>query len=448
MTSTGTSTRATGPLTEPVLLGIDVGSSRTKAVLVDRAGREVASAALATPFGPHGAGVEMDVDALLACLRAVVVDLGGRRADVVSTGIAGVAESGAPLDSAGRALAPVIAWHDGRGREAVEELERRFGTDLPLRIGQRVRTVATVSKLGWLLGHGVTGMVRWLGVPELGLQALTGAEATEFSLAARSGCYDVTEKRWMPEVAEAVGFSVDVFPPVLAAGAVMGRIADDAAGPFGLPAGTPVTIAGHDHLAGMAGAGVGPRDAANSVGTAETIVARTETLPDLAVAVARDVRITVVPGGREWAALVGAARAGLVIEAGAAALGRPVRDLDRLAAGADPVDVAGAVDALARGDRVDWPGAPAGALWAGLLTALTARTAEAYGRLVEVVGPCDRLVVFGGGSASEPWMRAKAAALPIPVVRSGVGSAVARGAALYAGIAAGWWPSVADAPPP
>ncbi len=429
-----------------MLIGLDVGTSLTKAVLVDRSGRQVASAAVATPFGAQGAGVGMGVDALLGCLRAVVTDLGDRRAGVVATGIAGVAESGAPLDASGRVLAPVIAWHDGRGAEAVEALERRLGPDLPRRIGQRIRIVLTVSKLGWLLGQGMSGMVRWLGVPELGLHALTGAEATEFSLAARTGCYDVTTIRWIPEVAATLGFSVDVFPPVLAAGTCMGWISVAGAGWSGLPTGTPVTIAGHDHLVGMAGAGVGPRDAANSVGTAETVVARSATLPDVALALANDVRLTVHPGGRRWAALVGAARAGLVLDAGAAALGRTLADLDRLAAGAEPADIGDAVDALAHGDDVAWPNAPVGALWAGLLTALTARTAEAYGRLASVVGPSERLVVFGGGSASEPWMRAKAAALPIPVVRSGVESAVARGAALYAGVAADWWASVGAAP--
>ena len=43
---------------------------------------------VATPFVAHGAGIEMEVDAFLACVRAVVTDLGGRRADVVAVGIA------------------------------------------------------------------------------------------------------------------------------------------------------------------------------------------------------------------------------------------------------------------------------------------------------------------------------------------------------------------------
>ena len=415
---------------------------------MDGTGREVASTAVATPFGTHDGRVEMDVDALRRCLRAVIVDLGDARAGVAAAGLAGMAESGAPLDAAGRPLAPVVAWHDGRGEEAVATIERRLGPELALRIGQQVRTVLTVSKLGWLIGHGMTGMVRWLGVPELGLHALAGAEATEFSLAARTGCYDVGSRDWMPDVPEALGFSADVFPPVCPAGTVMGRVTADGAAWSGLPDGIPVTIAGHDHPVGMAGAGVQRHEAANSVGTAETIVARSDALPDVATALAEKVRITVYPGGKEWAGLFGAARAGLVLEAAAAALGRSLQELDRLAAHAAPVDIGDAVDGLAHGHPVPLPDAPDGEVWAGLLRALTARTVDGYTRLTRVVGPCERLVVFGGGGASEPWLRAKAAALPVPVVRSTVGSAVARGAALHAGVAAGWWPSADDAPTP
>ncbi|MCA1674255.1 MAG: hypothetical protein LC799_19385 [Actinobacteria bacterium] len=276
-----------------VLLGIDVGTSRTKAVLVDEQGREVASAAVATPFATQEGRAEMEVEALCASLRDVVVALGDGRGRVVAVGLAGMAESGAPLDRGGQALAPVIAWHDDRGEEAVSRLEDHFGPDLALRIGQRVRTVLTVAKLGWLIEHGTTATALWLGVPELGLHALTGSTATEFSLAARTGCYDVGTREWIPEVPEVLGFSIDVFPMVRPAGAVMGRISADGAAWSGLAKGIPVTVAGHDHLAGMAGAGVMARDAANSVGTAETVVARSATPPDAATALAQGVRLTV-----------------------------------------------------------------------------------------------------------------------------------------------------------
>ena len=411
-----------------MLLGLDIGTSRTKAVLIDAGGREAGAATVRTPFATRDGRVEMTVDALLACLHEVLAGLGDRRRQVVAAGVAGIAESGAPLDSVGQPLAPVIAWHDERGVEVVAVLERELGPDHAGRTGQPPNTKMTAAKLGWLVAQGaVADMRRWLGVPELALRALTGAEATEHSLAARTGCYDVVTHRWIPGVAGALGFSPEVFAPMQPAGRVMGRVSPAGAAWSGLREGVPVTIAGHDHLAGMAGAGVGPDDVANSVGTAEMVVARTTTAPDTAAAVTGGAAVSIYPGGSEWAVMVSAGRAGPAIDAAAAELGRSPADLDTLALEGDTA---------------------AGRHWAGVLADLTARTVGAYERLAGVVGPRKRMVVFGGGSVSEPWLRAKVAALPVPVVRSTATSAVARGAAVHAGVAAGWWPSAAGAPPP
>lgn len=444
-----------------MLLGIDIGTSRTKAVLIDAEGRDVQAetATRETPFVQREGRVEMTVDALLECVADVIASLGARRSDVAGVGLAGMAESGAPLDAGRQPLAPVIAWHDDRGDEAVERLQRHLGPGLDRRIGQPVRTVLTAAKLGWLVEHrspGIDRMERWLGVPELVLHALTGAEAIEFSQAARTGCYDVPARDWMPEVGDVLGFSVDVFAPVCPAGSVMGRISAAGAAWSGLPEGVAVTVAGHDHLAGMAGAGVRKGELANSVGTAETIVARSATCPDMEGASERRVAVTVFPGGEEWACLVSVVRAGIVLSTAAAALDRSLEELDELAAGADraaggagggAIDLTDAVEALTDGDAGALPDGPPGELWAALLDALAARAVEAVGRLTDLVGPAQRMVVFGGGSRSDPWLAAKARRFPFPVSRSVV-SAVARGAAVHAGVAAGWWNAPDDAPAP
>jgi xylulokinase len=100
-----------------------------------------------------------------------------------------------------------------------------------------------------------------------------------------------------------------------------------------------------------------------------------------------------------------------------------------------------------------------GAVWKRMLDALAIRAWDAVDRLQEVAGDDvstgvggsarRRLVVFGGGSRSRPWMEAKASARPeVEVWRSGAAEAVARGAALYAGMAAGWWSAPEGGPRP
>ena len=408
-------------------------------------GAELGSASSAGPFVTRGSRTEATVDSLLDLVRWVIGELGvDLLSRVEGVGIAGVAESGAPVAADGTALAPVIAWHDRRGEKVAERLTASSGADLDRRIGQRLRYVATVAKLGWLVEHGLPSTApvgwRWLGVPELVLRALTGAEATEWSLAARTGCFDVGRRVWLPEVAAAAGFDVSVFPPVMAAGSVMGRVTAEASAWSGLPVGVPVTVAGHDHLVGFVGCGAGADDLVDSVGTAETVVGRSAVLPDVEVALDAGVAVGLFPGGDGWVALASAARSGQAVDAAAAALGRTPADLDVMAARRAVVEAPGLVDSLRRREPPALPSGDAADVWATLLDALAAETAAAVARVTRVLGPRRRLVVFGGGSVSDPLLAAKRRHVPITVERSPIADAVARGAAHFAAHAAGLHP--------
>jgi xylulokinase len=462
-------------------LGLDLGSSGIKALLLDRGGGERGCAVGVTPF----AGGEMTVAQFVAAVAGVVGQLGSGRDQVAAVGIAGMAESGAPLAPDGRQLAPIIAWHDARGGEVVERLLRLFGPDLERAIGQRLRVVSSVAKLGWLVDHGVGPITRWLGVPELVLEALTARQMTDFSLAARSGAYHLRQRRYLSDVVAALRLPGGVFPPVAAAGTPMGRIDARGARWSGLPRGIPVTVAGHDHLAAWAGSGATDADVVNSVGTAETVVAVTGGFPDVDAALARRVAVTLPPRGDGWAVLASATRSGIVLAAIADALGSSPPDLDRAAAAGWLGGGAGAesgggeglgggagsgrgaglaaqaerlITAALAASPLEVTAATPGELWNAVLTTLATRTWDACDRLAGVVPvavalspaePPSRLVVCGGGSRSWPWLQAKAAARPGAVVcRSAAPEAVARGAALYAGIAARWWPELTAAPRP
>jgi xylulokinase len=416
----------------------------------------------------------MEGYALEGALQELLSDLDGARAEVAGVGVAGMAESGVPM-AEGHPLGPIVAWFDGRGEETVS----RLGAALPglaLRIGQRVRTVSSVAKLGWLLADGMPLPQRWLGVPEACLFLLTDAEATEYSLAARTGAYDVATRKWIREVTDVLGVAPDVFPAVGAAGDPMGEVSGEAAARYGLPAGVPVTIAGHDHLAAAEGLGVAEDDMLNSVGTAETLLRRTAVLPDLDRALDLRLAVSVRPGGRGWVVLASATRSGLVLDRLAAGLGASPTDLDSraeevLAADGPVPDVAALMERAARmpgawgvpdmvpgargvpdmggGELAGGLGVAAspGAIWAGALQALTERATGAAARMSELTGPPSRMVIYGGGSRSRPWLGLKARAAAVPVVRVTTPEATARGAALAAGVAAGWWPSLAGAPP-
>lgn len=416
---------SSAPARDGLLLGLDIGTTRIKAAALDAAGVEQAAASMATPFSASADGVDMEVADLQRALAAAIGALGPGKEAVAAVGIAGMAESGAPLRG-GRPAGPIIAWHDGRGEETVASLGARFGSGLPRRTGRRLRTVSSVAKLGWLIDHGLPTPDRWLGVPELALFTLTGAEATEHSLAARTGAYHVTDRVWLPEVTDHLGVPAGVFPEVRPAGTAMGTVSQAAARRFGLPAGVPVTVAGHDHLAAGAGLGASADDLLNSVGTAETVFRRVDEPPDVERALRLDLAVTLWPGGRSWAVLASAARSGIVLGELANSLGRSPEELDSLAG----------------------PASDAGRRWAAALDDLANQTVEAATRVAELLGPHRRLIVFGGGSRSTPWLAAKARTAGIPALRSAAPEAAARGAALAAGVAAGWWPTASAGPIP
>jgi xylulokinase len=250
-----------------------------------------------------------------------------------------------------------------------------------------------------------------------------------------------------------------LFPPVVAAGSLMGLVSGEAA-TFGLPVGIPVTIAGHDHLAAAAGLGARPDDLLNSVGTAETLLRRLDTVPDVERAIGFDLAVTVWPGGEGWGVLAGCVRSGLVVQALTEHLGLEPGALDRLAgavvenpgghagAGLPAGSEAKAAARVALPQEIEMEAGTPAEMWTATLRELARRTAAAADRVARLTGPSGRLVVYGGGSRSPTWLRIKAAELRVPVVGSPVADAAARGAALAAGVAAGWWSDVLAGPPP
>src|ERR1700761_7806535 len=102
-----------------LLLGIDVGTTFCKAVVLDTEGRVVAEGREPTPWTAVATGAEIDAEALAdAALRAAAGALAGAPAGRgAGVGVGGLAETGVLIDRRGRALAPAIAWHDRRGAE-------------------------------------------------------------------------------------------------------------------------------------------------------------------------------------------------------------------------------------------------------------------------------------------------------------------------------------------
>ncbi len=443
------------------LVGLDVGTTSCKAVVMTPDGREVASGRAATPWTTTGPGTQTGAAELVAAARdalagavAAAVRMTGGPGRIVGLGVASMAESGVLLDRDGAALAPVIAWHDTRDKVETDDLRARLGAEFSVRTGLPMRQQWSLTKHRWQLDHdkAAAGAVRRLGVAEWIVHALGGDQVSEQSLASRTGWLDLSRRAWWDESLAWSGATSSLLPDLVASGEPIGTAHDRWDVP-GL-AGATLTVAGHDHQAAAIGADAARLYAElDSCGTAEAYVRTVPPgLPAADLRALTDSGITV-----GWHALtdhwclLGATRGGLVLQRILALLGRGRADLpalDAAALDADPgaLTVTGAdgseVGLRHVGDDTD----PA-RVWRAALDAAVDAGRDIHDAMTRASGAHQDLVVTGGWAHSTGVLTLKRRALG-ELRMPQVGEAGARGAALLAGSATGVYATPADYPRP
>jgi xylulokinase len=268
----------------PLFLGLDVGTSGVKAVLVSVTG-DVAAAAT-TPLTldtPRPGWAEQDPeqwwDAAVASTREVLARRPVSR--VAAVGISGQMHSSVFLDRSGHVIRPALLWCDGRTTAECREITERAAGER--RLGEWVSNPAlegfTLPKVLWLRNHEPQAFARLSTVllaKDFIRFRLTGELATEPSDASGTLMFDPVHRRWSHEIMEVVGLSPALLPEVGGSSQVLGRLTREAAAITGLVEGTPVVGGGADNACGAAGVGViTPGEAVASWGTSGTVLAPT-----------------------------------------------------------------------------------------------------------------------------------------------------------------------------
>jgi sugar (pentulose or hexulose) kinase len=107
-----------------LFIGLDIGTTTSKAVVFTEAGDPVASGRVNTPWIITASGAELDATALLEAVKTAVAQALSEcpPGPIGGIGVASLAESGVLLDRRGEPVAPVIAWHDTRDRAELADL--------------------------------------------------------------------------------------------------------------------------------------------------------------------------------------------------------------------------------------------------------------------------------------------------------------------------------------
>ena len=269
-------------MAESLFLGLDVGTSGVKAVLVSPSGDVRASAT--TPLALttlHPGWAEQDPldwwEASVASIRAARSEVPD--ATIAAVGISGQMHSSVFLDRGGDVVRPALLWCDGRTTEECREIERRVGGEARLRdlVSNPALEGFTLPKVLWLRNHEPEAF-RLVATVMLAKDyiryRLTGELATEPSDASATLMYDTARMRWSREILDAMDLNGSLLPEVGGSSEVLGRVNDDGAAASGLASGTPVVGGGADNACGAAGVGVvAPGEAVASWGTSGTLLA-------------------------------------------------------------------------------------------------------------------------------------------------------------------------------
>ena len=456
------------PASDGLLIGIDVGTTMIKATVVGLDGQEITWGRSPTPWIPVPTGSELEPMGLLgAVVEASHAALGAAPpGQVVGVGVTSIAETPILLGDTGRPMRTSIAWYDKRGDEEVADLVKTFGGQaFSERTGLPASTFCSVVKLAWLRRHHGPVVPRALSVADWVVHALGGDQVAEASLASRTGALSLAGRQWWKEILEWAALPPDLFPPVVQAGHLAGRVTTDALRLLPMAPehrvtldrlkGAALTSAGHDHLCAAAGAGaVGPAQLFDSCGTAEAFVVAVPPLDGAvlgrAVAAGLNAGWHTVPG--RYALLVGQAL-GLTFEAVLHLLGSGTPDglsaLDGAAMGLSP----GPLRVVREGPYaspsivgIDAAASPA-SLWSATLDAVTREALQPIQEVLAVAGPLEELVLSGGWANCDGLRQRRRDLMPRfrwPAVTE----AGARGAALFGGCAAGVFAGPADFPTP
>ncbi len=468
-----------------LLLGIDVGTSATKAVLCDSAGRVAATASAEHPISqPHPGWSEQDPrdwwDSTVRATRGVVELAGqGAAAHVIGIGLSGQMHGSVLLgpDAAGgggeraEPLRPALLWNDQRTAAQCAEIEQKAGGRRALveMVGNAALTGFTLPKLLWVrrLEPAVYARIAALLLPKDYVRLrMTGRLATDVGDAAGTLLFDVERRRWSERATALFGIDPAILPPVLESAAPAGSLTPWAAGQLGLNAGVPVVAGSGDNQAGAVGAGVvAPGLVLATLGTSGVVYAHSDRpRKDLNEAAGRVHTMCAANGTDQepgqWSIT------GCMLSAGGSL--RWCRDTicpgmsyDAMTAQAAAVPPgAGGLVFLPylTGERCPYPDPAARGGWIGLtsrhtrghlIRAVIEGVSFGMGQVLDLVRgigvEVGAMRIGGGGARSPFWRQMLADVCGCPVATTNTEEGPGHGAALLAGVGAGAFGSVGAA---
>lgn len=452
-------------MSDTFVLGLDVSTTATKAVVVDERGHVVGSAAAEYDFAtPYPLWCEQDPalwwEGTLSSVRDAVKRAAIDPLQVRALGLTGQMHGLVLLDEAGQVLRPCILWNDQRTGPQCDAIRARLGFERLLALtGNDALTGFTAPKILWVQEEEpeIWKQVRHVLLPKDYVRwQLSGEYVTDVADGSGMLLLDLEQRTWSRDMLAALDIPEAIMPAVVEGTADSARLAPAAADLLGLPADIPIAGGGGDQAAQAVGVGaVREGLAALTLGTSGVVFATTSR-PRIEAQGRLHAFCHAVPG--RWH-LMGV----MLSAAGSLRWFRdtlaPGRDFGALVA--DAADVSPGADGLTflpylTGERTPHPDPLARGAFVGLtvrhgLPHMTRAVLEGVAcglkdgfDLMRGAGLPDleKVRVSGGGAQSPLWCQILADTLGQALVTVEEGEGAALGAAILGGVAAGVWPDV------
>ena len=454
------------------VVGIDVGTGGSRAVVVGEDGRVSAAATVAhAPFAsPRTAWAEQEPEdwwrASRAAIREVLAKSGTGAASVRAIGLSGQMHGAVLVDASGEVVRPAIIWCDQRTEAECQWLTQTIGAKRLLELTSNpALTNFTLTKVLWVRAHEPEAWrrVRRVLLPKDFVRLrLSGEYATDVGDASGTLMLDVAHRRWSEEILDAAGLDGAMLPRLFESPEVCARVSSNAAADTGIPAGTPIVAGAGDQAAGAVGMGITKPGAVSvTIGTSGVVFAATD-------------RPALDPGGRlhtfchavpaRWHVMGVTQAAGLSLrwlrellglsDCGDEAYEMMTRDAADIEPGADGVlwapylmgertphldpNIRGALVGLAANHT-------RGHVVRAVLEGVAFSLRDSVTIFSELRLPVQRVRLGGGGARSALWREIQANVYGQPVETIHADEGAAYGAALLAGVGARFWPDVDEA---
>lgn len=279
----GDGLRSTREKKDGLCIGLDVGTSGVKAVLVTSDGRVLESAVAEYPLStPKPGWTEQEPEAWWAASCRVLEDIAEKAPGPIdAVGLTGQMHGAVFLDKDGQVIRPALLWNDQRTSAECAEIEERVGAK-PLRriTGNPALTGFQAPKILWLRKNEPEAYARLRHVllPKDFIRfRLTGALATDASDAAGTLLLDLAKRDWSPELLETLDIPADWLPRVHEGPEITGHVSAKGSAATGLAEGLPVVAGGGDNAAAAVGSGVvAPGSGFVSLGTSGVVFVATD----------------------------------------------------------------------------------------------------------------------------------------------------------------------------